>query len=101
MFHFRLCLALGVIHPDYLLEKLSCRQLREWEIYNVHEPIGYMHSAVIGSVLANCNRGKDSDHVFKPEDFIHYYFPKKEKKQSMNQMKETMMKITEERRGKK
>lgn len=33
MFAFRLCLALGVIHPDYLEAQLTSRQMAEWAAY--------------------------------------------------------------------
>ncbi len=33
MLAFRLCLELGVEHPDYLLERLTANQLTEWMGY--------------------------------------------------------------------
>ena len=40
LFCFRLCLALGCTHPDYLLEMLSPDQLDEWMAFDRMEPIG-------------------------------------------------------------
>lgn len=40
-FAFRLCLALGVPHPDYLGELLSVRQLSEWRAFFDVEPWGF------------------------------------------------------------
>lgn len=37
---FRLCLALGVPHPDYLEQMLSLRQLAEWQRFYGLEPWG-------------------------------------------------------------
>jgi hypothetical protein len=39
-FAFRLCLALGVLHPDHLLPSLSGLQFVEWMKYAAIEPFG-------------------------------------------------------------
>lgn len=39
-FEFRLCLALGVPHPDFLEQFLSVRQLTEWQRFYSLEPWG-------------------------------------------------------------
>ena len=39
-FLFRLCLAVGVPHPDYLNSVLDSAQLSEWMAYDLLEPFG-------------------------------------------------------------
>lgn len=39
-FAFRLCLSLGVVHPDYLLPALTWEQFRQWQQYSEEEPWG-------------------------------------------------------------
>jgi hypothetical protein len=39
-FAFRLCLAVGVLHPDLLLPQLSWQQFNDWRIYESQEPWG-------------------------------------------------------------
>lgn len=57
MFAFRLCLALGEVHPDYLLKKLTSRQLVEWQAFFEQCPFGQdltdFQLARIASVLLN------------------------------------------------
>jgi len=61
-FSFRLCLALGVIHPDHLLESLTADQLADWEAYGRVEPFGgYIDDirwAVLTQQINNRWRGK-------------------------------------------
>ena len=37
---FRLCLSLGVIHPDLLLPRLTWQQIEDWRTYYDCEPWG-------------------------------------------------------------
>lgn len=70
---FRLALALGFPHPDYLLEVLSARQLAEWQQYYSLEPFGFpaesWRSGIVASVIANANRKKGRK-AFQPSDFM-------------------------------
>lgn len=43
-FAFRLCLALGVVHPDYLLRQINSYQLAEWMAYFQIHPFGQLES---------------------------------------------------------
>jgi hypothetical protein len=90
---FDLCLELGYPHPDHLLNELSGRQLREWEVYYHTKPfgsqLGFYQSGIIASVLANVNRdSKKSPTPFKAEDFMPMaYRMDKPKKQGVELMK--------------
>lgn len=85
-------MALGELHPDYLLEKLTARQLAEWEIYHSVEPFGeqqqFLQAGIVASTIANVNRGKNKS-VFKPSEFMPVW-EAKSKKQSVEEMIETM-----------
>ena len=89
-FAFRLCLELGISHPDYLLSQLTSRQLAEWiAFYNLH-PFGQDISdrvvAEMAAALWNKQRGKGVD-ALKPDDFL----PRRVKQQTPDMMK-TMLK---------
>lgn len=85
---------MGCIHPDYLLRRLTAKQLREWEVYYNKEPfgqeLGFYQSAIISSVIANVNRGKNS-RSYKPEDFIPKMYLGEKKKQSVEEMRKILM----------
>jgi hypothetical protein len=74
-FAFRLCLALGVPHPDYLGELLSVRQLGEWRAFFEREPWGFevedtrhAMSAFIAARAAGSKTAKlDSFRLVPPE----------------------------------
>jgi hypothetical protein len=72
-FYFRLALALGYAHPDFLLCQLSSAQIAEWMAYYRLEPFGegvrWLRAGTIASVIANVFRGKGS-RVLKPSDFM-------------------------------
>ena len=57
---FRLALALGYPHPDYLAPLLSSAQLTEWMAYFSVEPFGQARqdsaSRLIAWILLNANR---------------------------------------------
>ena len=52
-----LCLALGVAHPDYLLDVLSEIQLEGWKQYYISKPFGHWNEAMmlakLGAMWAN------------------------------------------------
>lgn len=85
-FAFRLCLELGEVHPDYLLPRLTSRQLSEWMAYFDLRPFGQDYTdqqiAQVACILANANR-KPYSEPHKLEDFL----PHKEREQSPGEMK--------------
>lgn len=71
-----MCLALGELHPDYLLEKLTSRQIVEWQAWFLEHPFGddlrdYM-TAQLTSIVCNLVASKES-HRTRPTDFMPYY----------------------------
>lgn len=86
MFGFRLCLHLGIPHPDYLFPQLTSRQLAEWmAAYNI-EPFGEdltrMTIAKMAATLVNQRRSRGTDPI--EED---YFLPAKRPRQSIEEMK--------------
>lgn len=75
MFAFRLCLALGLLHPDYLLNSLTSRQLAEWMAYYAVDPFGDqrgdLQAGIIAATVSNRWRGKNEAPA-KPVDFMPY-----------------------------
>lgn len=73
MFAFRLCLFLGVMHPDYLLPQLTSRQIAEWMAYFQLKPFGQDHTdfliAQLTTEFTNRNRGKN-EKQYKVADFL-------------------------------
>lgn len=98
---FRLCLALGCAHPDYLLSSLSSSQLSEWEAYNKIDPIGQWRSdfrmANLASVITNIARSlysKQGTKMSTPLDFMPMWEKEQEKpkkKQTIEDMKSFML----------
>ena len=88
-------MALGVPHPDYLLEMLTAKQLREWEIVYSIEPFGeepkYVRSGIIASTLINLKLKKETKKT-TPFDFMPALYTGKKSggKQSMEEMKALM-----------
>lgn len=90
MLSYRLCLALGCRHPDYLHESLSARQFLGWEVYDSLEPVGAFYSAgIVAATVANFSMGKKKGKWLSPLDFIPK-FRDIFKKQSTKEM-ETML----------
>jgi len=58
---------------EYLLKNISARELTEWMVYYQLEPFGEeradLRAGIIGSTIANVNRGKGGK-VFTPQDFM-------------------------------
>ncbi|MFO1043644.1 MAG: hypothetical protein U0941_17820 [Planctomycetaceae bacterium] len=70
---YRLCEITGDAHPDYLMQRVTCKQLLGWELYA--EQVGHRRDILDGmlmSLIANQHRSKDDD-PFKAEDFMPYY----------------------------
>jgi hypothetical protein len=68
-----LSLALGVLHPDYLMLALTPRQLADWRALHNVEPIGemgaYYRTGIETAVLANIYK-KRTAKAFEPTDFM-------------------------------
>jgi hypothetical protein len=69
--YFQLCLALGVLHPDFLLEQLDSRQIAEWEAYYNLCPFGDrredFRAAYVSLTTAQCHSPKKR---LKLSDFV-------------------------------
>ena len=72
-----MCLALGYIHPDRLLDDLSAEQISEWEAFNRIQPIGARRFDVYFSfIMATIHNiaigfsGSKTAKQYKPEDFV-------------------------------
>lgn len=72
-FAFRLCLALGFPHPDFLLRILTSRQVAEWEWFYGQEPWGFeiesTRAALIASTIGNF-AGKQASRELSISDFM-------------------------------
>jgi hypothetical protein len=86
-------LALGVPHPDYLMEMLNSKQLRDWEVVYSIEPFGqypeYVRMGVIASTLINIKLKKGAKKL-TPLSFVPplYGGKKTDEKQTIDDMKE-------------
>ena len=73
---FRLCLALGYVHPDALLASLDSRQLGGWYAFLQIEPIGAMRedfrAGMICSTVANYAGRQRAENAgpAQPADFM-------------------------------
>ena len=71
---FRLCLALGVVHPDHLRHVLSARQVAGWMAYATIEPFGELQAdyraGVVASITANSTRSSRAQKSYQPGDFF-------------------------------
>lgn len=77
MFAFRLALALGYPHPDYLMDQITSRQFVDWMAFERLDPIGGqrgdIQAGVIASVIANVNRDtKKQKKPFSITDFMPF-----------------------------
>lgn len=72
VFRFRLALALGCTVRE-LGERITSRELAEWQAYAMLEPFGSpahaFDAGVIAATVANVHRGKGRD-PFTPADFM-------------------------------
>ena len=75
MFAFRLCLAIGVVHPDRLLARLTSAELAEWMAYFKLAPFGDDHQsrvvAEVGAELSNRWRNK-GEPPRRSKDFLPF-----------------------------
>lgn len=57
-----------------MLRSMTMQQLEEWATYSSIEPFGEeradLRAGVIAAMIANVNRGKKSDKVWSPQDFV-------------------------------
>jgi len=78
LFLFELSLALGIPHPDFLIEQLSSRQISEWIAFARIQPLGESRSdwrmGRLAALIANIHRAKDAPE-YRPEDFYEPYEP--------------------------
>lgn len=70
---FRLCIALGVKHPDFLLPSLSWRQFHEWQLYEQQEPFGEKRADERTLALAAWIKARATWETELP-DLIYPYF---------------------------
>lgn len=70
---FRLCVVLGIEHPDYLGRVLNSQQIAEWEAYSEIEPFGTLHGeflvGLLASTVANFSPASKRRN-FTPQDFM-------------------------------
>jgi len=83
VFLFRLCLKLGIPHPDYLRGKINSRQIAEWIAFFNIEPFGTLHEELLAgqicSTVVNSRpfRKEGSNDVLAT-DFMPSYVPEPE-----------------------
>ena len=47
---FRMCIAGGWPHPDYLRTLLTCKQVADWQAYEKIEPFGSRHTELLNGI---------------------------------------------------
>ncbi len=76
MFLFRLCLTLGVPHPDYLIDMLTSKQLADWMAYASIETFGDqradLRTAIMAASINNRWLGKH-EKPSSPMDYLPHY----------------------------
>jgi hypothetical protein len=87
-------MALGGMTRDELMQRISSRELTEWQIFESKEPFGLMASyighAITASTVANVNRKKNQK-AYKVGDFM----PKFEKQaQTVDEMLQVAQALT-------
>lgn len=93
LFAFRLCLAIGCRHPDYLLRDITSRQLLEWQAFYQIDPFGDqrgdLQACIIAAMVNNRMRGKNETPI-APIDLMPFrHVPE----QTPEQMKRTLQTI--------
>jgi hypothetical protein len=90
------------VHPDYLLDVLTSKQLSEWEAYDRIDPIGTWREdfrmAQICCVVANSiGGGKKDGNAFAPMDFMPNWSGEKVEppKQSAEEMADILKMIAD------
>ena len=105
-FAFRLALALGAAHPDYVLDRLTSRQLRDWMDFYEVEPWGsdmeFLRSGIVASTIANCHRDSRRP-AFKAKDFTPQFGrpPGQTMEETKAKMNEAMAALKQNTRKKK
>jgi hypothetical protein len=93
LFAFRLCLALGVSHPDTLLRELTAKQLAEWMAFYGIDPFGDQRADLrIGILCATMNnrwRGKNEQPA-EPVSFMPFV---RQTEQSPEEIQRTLRSI--------
>lgn len=86
---FALCLKIGVLHPDYLCEVLTIRQLNEWRAYNELSPIeewredyrfASLESLIMNIALTMSSKKGHKPKLTKPLDYLLDWSGRKKKK---------------------
>jgi len=103
-----------VVHPDYLLDQLTSKQLSEWEAYDKIDPIGSWRDdfriARLESLLVNivnklyAKKGVTTKDV-KPIDFMTEWYSEEEilvpsEQQVAEQIKQTFLNIAQNQKKK-
>jgi hypothetical protein len=93
MFAFRLCLELGILHPDHLMRSLTSRQLSEWMVFYGLDPFGEqradLRAGIVASVVNNRWRGRHET-PREPADFMPF---REQPKQTPDEIKRTLRTI--------
>jgi hypothetical protein len=95
-------LALGIPHPDYLLECLTSKQLSDWEVFYAIEPFGeeadYYRTGLLCANLINIKLKKDAKHL-TPHDFMPslYEGERSLKKQTVDDMQQLLSSMSEKK----
>jgi hypothetical protein len=88
-----LCLALGELHPDLLLERLTSKQFGEWVAFYSIDPFGDqrgdLQAAIVAATVSNRLRNK-TEKPAQPIDFMPFY---REPEQKPEQIKNTLRSI--------
>jgi len=64
-----LCLALGVLHPDYLVDVLSQDQIDGWHDYWKRKPFGHwIGTEMLATIAASNTTGKQADFIPRVEE---------------------------------
>ncbi len=63
-------LALGVVHPDELLTRMSSRQLAEWQAYAELEPFGSHFDDLRAGAVAAATYNVHRDSAQRPQPFL-------------------------------
>ena len=74
LFAFRLCLALGIKHPDYL--ELTSSQIADWLAFDRKQPIGELREDIRNAALMcllNNRWRNSSESPASPEDFLPFW----------------------------
>ena len=75
MFRFRLCLALGIAHPDQLNRVLSQKQIAEWASYAQLEPFDQTRSDLRAAMVALTIARVGGNRNAKLKDFLLDFGP--------------------------